>query len=198
MEDPLKIYNEVIGIASGKEDGTSDGAKKGWITRKQGSSFDQQKVDNVVKNLTEEEHHENLSLAWDMLSIDQREEIIDMILDRGDSPYDISDRERLDYQTPSYDPSISLDEITDIVDEQDIIEKMSWNGWLDLSGKEPEYSMEEFEKQKSEIQEEYDYIKKKIENSKTDDEKYGNMVEMNKVEKRLNAMKKMEDKINSW
>ena len=193
-----EVYNEVVDIASGKEDGTSDGAKKGWITRKQGSSFDQQKVDNAVKNLTEEEHHENLSLAWNMLSDDQREEIIDIILYKGESPYDISDRERLDYQTPSYDPSVSLNEITDLVDERNIIEKMSWNGWLDLSGKEPEYSMEEFEKQKSEIQEEYDYIKKKIENSKTDDEKYGNMVEMNKVKKRLNAMKKMEDKINSW
>ena len=27
-EDPLKIYNEVIDIATGKEDGTSDGAKR--------------------------------------------------------------------------------------------------------------------------------------------------------------------------
>ena len=34
MEDPLKIYNDILSISN--EEGTSDGAKKGWLTRKRG------------------------------------------------------------------------------------------------------------------------------------------------------------------
>lgn len=36
MEDPADIYDEITGIAKSKEEGTSDGAKKGWLTRKRG------------------------------------------------------------------------------------------------------------------------------------------------------------------
>ena len=34
MEDPLKIYSDILSISN--EEGTSDGAKKGWLTRKRG------------------------------------------------------------------------------------------------------------------------------------------------------------------
>ena len=34
MEDPLKIYSDILAIAY--EEGTSDGARKGWLTRKRG------------------------------------------------------------------------------------------------------------------------------------------------------------------
>jgi hypothetical protein len=70
MVDPLDVYKEVIEIARGNEAGTSDGAKKGWLTRRRGGKApDESEYDNY-DDLNEDQMDTEMNRYFDDFDYD--------------------------------------------------------------------------------------------------------------------------------